>query len=219
MRNQLVIFDLDGTLIDSRADLTAAVNDMRRHYGLAPLPLDTVTRYVGNGIRKLVERALEGGPADFAEAVGRTREAYGRRLVEQTRPYPGVPEALAAIHRLGYHQAVVTNKPQEFTVQILRHFGLDTHLGAVIGGDACPQLKPHPAPLFLALEQTGCAAPGSWMVGDNYTDLAAGAAAGLERCFCAYGFGQRGGETSELSVSHIAEFVSCLSRRCEATTT
>ena len=207
MAARLIVFDLDGTLIDSRADLAAAVNDMRIEFGLEPLPVPTVAGYVGDGIRLLTERALQGAPVDVEAAVARTRAAYGRRLVERTTLYPGVAAALDDLQALGYRLAVVTNKPHEFTVTLLGHFGLLPRLAAVLGGGATARLKPHPEPILRALAAAGCEADGSWMVGDHHTDLAAGRAAGLRTCFCTYGFGQRGEQTADLTVASLAELV------------
>ena len=209
---RLVIFDLDGTLIDSRADLATAVNIMRVHFGLPRLPQEQITGFVGDGLRKLVERATDGTSVDSAEAIPVVQVAYRRHLLDTTAVYPGVPGALAQIRGLGYRTAVVTNKPQEFTLRILDHLGLLDQMDTVIGGDVCVGLKPDPAPLLLALANTECVAAGSWMVGDNHTDLVAGQRAGLLCCFCEYGFGERLGLAASLVVDHIEGFVEELRR-------
>ena len=211
MKKKLVIFDLDGTLIDSRADLASAVNLMRADYGLAPLDLAMVTAFVGNGMKKLVERALKGVSVSVDEAVGRMRGHYKEHLVEQTQFYPGTVAALKTIKNAGYNLAIVTNKPEDETRQICRHFGIDELFGALLGGDSCENLKPHPEPLYLALRLTGSERDGAWMVGDNYTDLAAGRQAGMRRCYCRYGFGRLQGESFDLAVDSLGEFAEFLS--------
>ena len=206
----LILFDLDGTLIDSRRDLAQAVNDVRVELGLGELSVPTVTGFVGNGVVRLAERAFVGVDAPIDDIVGRVRAAYRRRMLETTGLYPGVRQAVTDLHDMGYALAVVTNKPREFVGHILEHVGLGGCFASLVGGDSCEQLKPSPEPLFLALREAGCAADGSWMVGDNYTDLAAARAAGLKSCFCAYGFGQRGGEASDMTVESLAELAAAL---------
>ena len=211
MKKKLVIFDLDGTLIDSRADLTGAVNLMRMDYGLATLDLATVTGFVGNGMRKLVERSLDGISVPLEDAVAKMRDYYRQHVVAQTRLYPGTVAALEAIKQAGHNLAIVTNKPEDETRQICRHFGIGALFGALLGGDSCENLKPHPEPLYLALRLTGSERDGAWMVGDNYTDLAAGRQAGMRRCYCRYGFGHLQGETFDLAVDSLGEFAEFLS--------
>lgn len=200
-----ILFDLDGTLIDSRADLALAVNLTRRDAGLPPLPDARVVEFVGEGLRTLVARALPERPEELDAAVERARGHYGRHLLDRTVLYPGVKAALAELRGLGYALAVVTNKPQEFTDTILRGLDIADAFLTTVGGGACPQLKPDPAPLHLALARCGAAAAGSWMVGDHFTDLEAGRRAGLRRCFCRYGFGDPRGEGWDLAVDALPE--------------
>ena len=212
MPQQLVIFDLDGTLIDSRADLTTAVNLMRRGYGLGPLSLATVTAFVGNGVHKLTERALRDAEAkvDLKTAVDRVRAYYSTHMLEHTTLYPGTIQALQGLRTKGCTMALVTNKPQAPAETICRHLGIARFLTIILGGDACTQLKPHPDPLLQAMRSVGAAPSESWMVGDNDTDLAAGRNAGTRRCFCRYGFGKLNGETYDLAVDSLDEFVAYL---------
>jgi phosphoglycolate phosphatase len=207
----LVIFDLDGTLVDSRQDLTTAVNLMRRSYSLPPLPIEVVSAMVGNGIRNLVRRSL--GPSlsqmeiDLKDAVSRTAAAYADHLLDSTRPYPGVAQTLADVRSMGYKIAVATNKPEAPSRRILMQLGLLPMIACVVGGDSCPALKPDPGPLLLALERTGCTRARSWMVGDNYTDLAAGRGADLDTAFCRYGFGNIGTETPSVELERIDDIL------------
>lgn len=200
-----ILFDLDGTLIDSRADLALAVNLTRADLGLAPLPQAQVVGYVGEGVRRLVSRAIPECPERLEEALGINQRHYQAHLLDQTVLYPGVMEALERFRRRGTPMMVVTNKPSAFTGRILEGLGVAPLLAAVVAGGDCPSLKPDPAPLHLALERAGCAAEGSWMVGDHFTDLEAGRRAGLRRCFCRYGFGDPGRETWDLAVDSLVE--------------
>ena len=206
MRNSLIIFDLDGTLIDSRADLTTACNLMRADYGLPSVPVETATTYVGNGVRKFVERATKGCDVDIDEGIAKVKIYYGQHMVDRTTLYPGVVAALESIAGLGYKLALVTNKPEAPARKICAHFGMERFFDLIVGGDSCASLKPHPEPLYLALRETGCGREGSWVIGDNHTDLAAGRNAGLPRCFCTYGFGELKDESYDLAVDSLAQF-------------
>ncbi len=203
-----LLFDLDGTLIDSRQDLTTAVNRVRARWGASPLPVVTVTGYVGDGIVKLLERALADIPGASAEAaVPEMQRAYRNCALEATRPYPGIPEVLSRFRRRGHALAVVTNKPETISRRILAGLGLLDFFGTLVGGDTAPALQPDPQPIFAALAALGAAPDGAWMIGDNWTDLAAGRAAGLSTCFCEYGFGKRRGLASQRTVRDPGELL------------
>jgi len=184
-----VIFDLDGTLIDSRADLALAVNLTRADLGLPPLPQDQVVGYVGEGVRNLLTRALPECPERLDQALALNQRHYQAHLLDHTRLYPGVLPALEALAARDVGLMVVTNKPREFTARILAGLGVAPLMAAVVGGGDCPRLKPDPEPLLLALGRAGCGVPGSWIAGDHFTDLEAGRRAGLNRCLCRYGSG------------------------------
>ena len=206
MKTRTVIFDLDGTLIESRADLAAAVNRMRAEFDLTALPVETIAGFVGEGLRPLVARALPELPQQHEAAVSRVGHHYGEHLVEKTVLYPGVLLALEALSGMGYVLAVVTNKPQPFSEEILRRLGIAGFFAAVVGGGTCRKLKPDPESLLLALERSGCAdLPASWIAGDHFTDLEAGRHAGLKRCYCRYGFGDPRREGYELAVDRLPE--------------
>jgi len=194
-----MLFDLDGTLIDSREDLAAAVNAGRGKFGLPPLSVETVTGYVGDGMARLVERS-------FAEIVDEVplhvlvaavESAYVRCALERTVPYPGVPDVLTELRAGGVRLAVVSNKPEVFCLQIVNGLGLDKWIEVVIGGDTVGATKPDPAPVVEALRRLNAAARNAWLVGDNWTDLEAARAAGVRSCFCCWGFGKRRGRTAD----------------------
>ena len=208
MSRPVFLFDLDGTLIDSRQDLTTAVNRVRALSGARPLSVSTVTGYVGDGIVKLLERALADIPgADARAAVPHMQAAYRECALDATRPYPGIPDILRELSERGHPLAVVTNKPEAVSRRILADLDLLPFLGAVVGGDTTPELKPAPRPLFDALEKLDGAVADAWMVGDNWTDLAAAQAAGLPCCFCEYGFGRRRDFDSAQTVHSPGEFI------------
>ena len=188
--NAAIAFDMDGTLIDSAGDIGAAINRMRASFGLNPLPRESVVRMVGNGARVLVSRALADAPGlDPDEAFRRYRHEYDTHLVDETRLYPGVPEGLADLRSAGFRLAVFTNKPHVSTRFILKGLGIEDFFSVVIGADSGFPLKPAPEALFHILKETGADAAGSWMVGDNWTDIDAGRAAGFRTAYCSYGYG------------------------------
>jgi phosphoglycolate phosphatase len=184
-----LLFDLDGTLVDSARDLATALNLLRGELGLAPLPLDRVRACVGDGATLLVKRAMAEIPYDD-ELLRRFLTLYGEHLLDETTVYPGIRAFLDRQHRrkLG----IVTNKPAAFTRPLLDGLDLSRYFAVVVGGDTCPEKKPHPEPLRHALRQLGADPATAVMIGDHHTDLRAGAAAGLRTCFCAWGLGDHG---------------------------
>ncbi len=203
------LFDLDGTLIDSRADIALAVNLTRQDFGLAPRPAREIEACVGEGVPALIQRAIPERPDLWPALLARQRAHYRAHYLDQTTLYPGVVEALNGLQAAGWRLAVVTNKPADVTTPILEGLGILHYFGAVVGGGDCAVLKPDPAPLRLAAERMGVAlTPADWMVGDHFADLEAGARAGMRRCFCRYGFGDARGESYELAVDRLDEFVS-----------
>jgi len=191
MRHPTVfLFDLDGTLVDSLADLATAVNLLRRELSLPPLDSAAVRSYVGDGATALVRRALPPGLFTTAR-LERFLALYGEHLLDTTRPYPGILEFLAR-HRQ-QPLAVVTNKPLGLTRQLLGGLDLYSYFPVVIGGDSCAEKKPSPMPVRLALERLGGSAADAVLIGDHHTDLSAGQAAGVRTCFCRWGLGERGG--------------------------
>jgi phosphoglycolate phosphatase len=204
-----ILFDLDGTLVDSREDLATAVNLVRADLGAPALPVATVAGFVGDGVPILVARSLAdlGGGVDLERAGESMREHYAAHLTDRSYVYEGVREALARLRDAGLLLAVVTNKPEAPAREICARLGLLPALGAVVGGDTCRERKPHPEPLAAALRRLGADAPGSWMVGDGRNDLAAGRRLGLRRCFARYGFGAPGDEGWDLAVDDLRDFV------------
>jgi phosphoglycolate phosphatase len=179
-----VLFDLDGTLIDSAPDLAAAVNELLARSGRGPLTLAQVTSMIGNGVEKLVERAIAAsGEALGPEALKREQTAmigiYAKHLTGLTVLMPGVLEALGALHGDGIPLGLVTNKPQRFIETVLDHFGLSPLFSVVIGGDAGVPKKPAPDMLLAAAEQFGVVPGDAVMVGDSAADADSARAAGI----------------------------------------
>jgi phosphoglycolate phosphatase len=184
-----VIFDLDGTLLDSRADLAAAVNHARHALGLAPLDPVTIHRYVGDGARALVERAL--GPtrrALWKEAIDRFLVYYDAHLLDRSCLYPGMRELLAALAAAGVSASVLTNKPEGFSRRILAGLGVAETFVDVIGGDTLPVRKPDPAGVAHLLARARVSAPRALVVGDSSVDVATARAAQVAFCGVSWGF-------------------------------
>jgi len=197
---QLLVFDLDGTLIDSRDDLAAGINYMRRQLGLHPLSIGEVVGYIGNGMVKLVERSLYDAPQeeDLEKALRINREYYLSHLTIHTHLYDGVAEGIRKLTDAGHKLAVLTNKPGEACRKILKHFNLDSYFSEIIGGGDLDKLKPAPDGIFQCLEVSGIDPSNAWMAGDHYTDLAAAQNAGIKSIFLEYGFGNAGGYRADL---------------------
>lgn len=187
-----VFFDMDGTLIDSRADLGATVNFTRAALGLAPIPLEEAISYVGNGARFLLEHAIPEQAGRFDEIWPLYTEQYRAHMLDQTTLYPGVRATLAELHDRGWLMGVNTNKPNFACRAILEHFGLARYFGnAVVAGGDCPEMKPSALPLRQAASRLRGhrLSAHDWMVGDNWTDLESGVNAGIKTAFCTFGFG------------------------------
>ncbi|HYF53499.1 MAG TPA: phosphoglycolate phosphatase [Salinarimonas sp.] len=191
MRFDAVLLDLDGTLVDSARDLMEALNRVLAGQGLRRVDLDETRSMIGDGARVLLERALArtgSDPARAGELLPVLLDHYGRQATTHTRPYPGVPETLAALRARGLKLAVVTNKPEAATHAVLGDLALAPLLDAVVGGDTLPRRKPDPAPVREALRRLGVAPGRAAMVGDNHHDVRAGQAAGLPVIAVTYGY-------------------------------
>jgi phosphoglycolate phosphatase len=175
-----LLFDLDGTLIDSQDDIAASANALRVSQGLEPLPLAVVASYIGDGVEALVRKLL--GP-DFepriAELSGEFKSHYFDNCVVKTRLYHGVEPTLRLLASRGYKMAVVTNKPERISARILGLLGVGPLFGSVIGGNSCENKKPHPQPLLEACKRLGAAPQQSCMIGDSRVDIEAAANAGM----------------------------------------
>jgi phosphoglycolate phosphatase len=188
-RPAAIVFDLDGTLIDSRRDITTAVNRVRAGYGLPPLRLEQVVTMVGEGARVLVERALgrELPEAELGSALSTYLAAYDEVLLDTTRPYPGVPEMLAALAG-GYPLALLSNKGEAPSRRILSGVGLAPFFRLILGGDSLPTRKPDPGGLALAAARLGVPVADLLLVGDTRIDAQTARAAGCAFALVEWGF-------------------------------
>jgi phosphoglycolate phosphatase len=196
MNYQCLLFDLDGTLVDSRADLIKSINLMLIESGRLPLSDSKVITFVGEGARLLVERALRATEvsapqnSEVDRALGIFQRHYREHLLDQTRAYPEVEETLQ--HFSNLPKAIVTNKPHEFTVALLDGLGLLPYFKVIFGGDSLSERKPAPRMLLEAARICEAEPLKCLMVGDSRVDVAAGRAAGMKTCGYVPGFRGRG---------------------------
>lgn len=187
----LLIFDLDGTLVDSKADIAHATNATLDMMGLAPLPLEVVAAYVGNGAPVLVKRALgpDFGDADVARALAFFLSFYHEHLLDHTCPYPGVREGLERLRKsASVTMAVLTNKPIRSSLAIVNGLGLGDYFFRVYGGDSFPAKKPDPAGLLALLKESGAPSDQAVMVGDSSVDVRTARNAAVRACGVSWGF-------------------------------
>ena len=188
------IFDLDGTLLDTLTDLAASWNYALRTHGMPEHSIDDVRRFVGNGVRKLMERAIPDGDAnpDFEATFATFREHYMVHSLDTTKPYPGIMDALAELKARGCRLAVVSNKMMAATVELCKYFFPET-IEVAIGENEAEGIRKKPAPdtVFAALKQLGVSGDNAVYVGDSDVDLATARNSGLPCISVLWGFRDR----------------------------
>jgi phosphoglycolate phosphatase len=189
---RLLVFDLDGTLVDSSQDLADSVNALLQELGAPELPIDTVTGMVGDGAAVLIRRALVKAGLDVSprHALERFLDHYDKRLLATTRPYAGMVETLETL-RPAHALAVLTNKPANATMRLLEGLGLLEFFSEVIGGDTPFGRKPDPTGLLALVSRANATPETTLLVGDSPVDLATAQHAGARICLARYGFGFR----------------------------
>jgi phosphoglycolate phosphatase len=186
----LIIFDLDGTLIDSRLDLAHSVNATRKHMGLAPLDNDRVYSYVGNGAPVLIRRAIgeQASEAEVAAALEFFLQYYSEHKLDYTTLYPGVREALERLRAAGKKMAVLTNKPVRVSRAIVEGLGTGSYFFQVYGGNSFDFKKPHPIGVHTLMREASAAADRTLIVGDSSVDVETARNAGVKVYGVTYGF-------------------------------
>jgi len=192
----MVMIDLDGTLINTAPDLADCVNIMLERMGRDPWPLDKVSGWIGNGVSRLVKRALtdsmDGEPDsdDYEKGYALFLEAYGENVSAKSRPYDGVVAGLEKLKNMGFRLACVTNKAEAFTLPLLADLELDGYFELVVSGDSLPRKKPDPLPLTHACEYFGITPDQGILIGDSANDVKAAIAAGMPVICVNYGYNQ-----------------------------
>lgn len=186
---QLLIFDLDGTLVDSKTDLALSVNAMREQMGLGPLAHELIASYVGHGVNNLVRRALadQATEENVAEGLAIFLDYYRRHMLDNTVLYPGVRETLEELRERWL--AVLTNKPVNFSRQMLAGLGVAHFFSFIYGGNSFEQKKPDPVGVVRLMTDHGVSTRQTMVVGDSDTDVQTGRNAGVWTCGVTYGFG------------------------------
>lgn len=183
-----VLFDLDGTLIDSAEDLARAANAMRADRNLAPLSLSQYRPHGGSGARGMLGQAFETAPGQpgYDDLKREFLDRYEGLMHDSTQPFTGIPETLAALSAMGLAWGIVTNKAERFALPLVRALRLEAQV--VVGGDTTAHTKPHPAPLLEAARRLGVEPGACLYVGDDERDILAGRAAGMETAVAAWGY-------------------------------
>jgi phosphoglycolate phosphatase len=191
---EMVLIDVDGTLVDSVPDLAFCVDSMMTQLGRSPWGEDRVRDWVGNGVERLVRRALTGKlkgepeEAEFERAYPVFLDLYAENTSKRSCLYPGVREGIDLLKSGGYKLGCVTNKAAQFTEPLLRDLGLYDDFSIIISGDTLARKKPDPAPLLHAAEFFGCEPGNALMIGDSVSDVAAARAAGFQIVCMSYGY-------------------------------
>lgn len=191
---KMVMIDLDGTLIDTAPDISACANRMLRELGRREWPEATVRTWIGNGVPRLVKRALTGEmwaePPQtlYEQALAVFEKHYAANVSALSRPFPGVVEGLKQLQDRGFALACITNKAEAFTLPLLRDLGLHGYFQLVLSGDSLPKQKPDPLPLTHACRYFGITPDHGVLVGDSSNDVAAARAAGMPVICVTYGY-------------------------------
>ena len=206
-RIRAVLFDLDGTLIDSAPDLAGTGNDMRAARGLAPLAYEAFRPMVGAGARGMLGIALQVTPEDddFLALREEFLSRYEARMSQETRVFDAMHPVLATLQASGTPWGIVTNKAERFTLPLVRTLSLHQHAAAVVGGDTTAHSKPHPAPLLEAARRLGVAPEACVYVGDDLRDVQAGRAAGMATVAAAWGYLGLGEPVNAWGADHVIE--------------
>lgn len=189
VRVSTVLFDLDGTLVDSAPDLAGTANDMRQRRGLANLPYKALRPVAGSGARGMLGIAFGVTPGDAAYEALRDEfhEHYVTRMLQETRPFDAALRVLDVLDQCGMPWGIVTNKAQRFAGPVVQAMGLQRS-SVLVAGDSTPHTKPHPAPLLEAARRMGCRPEACVYVGDDLRDVLAGRAAGMRTLAAAWGY-------------------------------
>jgi len=184
----LLIFDLDGTLVDSKKDLTSSVNYVRSTFGLSALTEDQIAGFIGDGAQMLIRRALgmQASEADVQSGVQLFLSYYREHMLDASVLYPGVDETLKRLSDC--RLAVLTNKPIRFSRTMLEGLGILGHFAAVYGGNSFEKKKPDPIGVFQILQDTQAQLEDTWMIGDSSVDVLTGRNAGVRTCGVSWGY-------------------------------
>lgn len=206
----LIIFDLDGTLVNSSVDLTNSLNYAIEPYGLERLTVGKTISLVGEGITRLIEKLVGERPADIREVVlERFLAHYSEHLTDHTVPYPGVRETLGLLGE--YRKAVISNKREDLSRRLLDNLGLAGYFELIWGSDSVPEKKPSPLPVLEMLRKFSCSPAEGVIVGDSTYDIEAGRAAGVRTVAVSYGYRDRALlKNADCIIDHMRDLIAAL---------
>ncbi len=200
-----VLFDLDGTLVDTAPDMVAVLQDMQTEHGLEPVPYELGRANVSNGAIGLLRVGFPAAHAEFNSPLHREYlERYEQRVCVDSVVFPGLEDLLVTLEAQRIPWGIVTNKPERLTMPLLQRLGLDSRSACTVSGDSLPERKPHPAPLLRACELAGIAPQRTIYIGDAARDIEAGCAAGMATIAVAYGYISDDDDASNWGADRIA---------------
>jgi phosphoglycolate phosphatase len=203
-----IIFDLDGTLVDSKNDIAHSVNRTLVRFNLPVKKLEEIYTMIGEGVYRLISQALTGHEEKVELGVETFRAYYRENLLDTTVCYPGIYEVL---DRIGDRfLAVITNKPKEFTIPILNGLGLLHRFDLIISGDEKWPKKPVPDSIYEVMKRSSSSGSETLSIGDHYTDILAGKNAGILTCWASYGFGQKRDLVPDLTINKPLDILECV---------
>jgi phosphoglycolate phosphatase len=213
MALKLIIFDLDGTLVDSRVDIMNAVNYAVSLYSLEPMSLEETTTLVGEGVTRLIAKLLEKRKLhlDMSALVARFESYYSAHPVSHTTLYPGVPETLRFLHN--YRKAVISNKFRSIALKVLEELQLSQYFDEVAGVDTFPERKPSPLPILRILDKFAARPEETLIVGDSIYDMQAGRASGTKTVAVTYGYGSPGfSDNADFVITEFPQLIDVINR-------
>jgi phosphoglycolate phosphatase len=206
-----VIFDFDGVIADTGKDIVASVQATQKHYNLPELDYTTIMSYVGHGAKYLIDCSMKQlSQEDCAEALKWYKDYYKNHPCDKTSLYDGFENVVAQLAERGISMSIVSNKPEAITLLVVEQLGIAKYFTKIIGPESVSKMKPDPEGLLLCLDAMGASAENSIMVGDSFTDIQAGKAAGMHTCAILYGYGDKDklkAENADYSASATNEII------------
>lgn len=206
-----VIFDFDGVIADTGKDIVASVQATQRQYNIPELDYSTIMSYVGHGAKYLIDCSMKQlSQEDCAEALKWYKDYYKNHPCDKTNLYDGFEAVVAQLAERGISMSIVSNKPEAITLLIVEQLGIAQNFTKIIGPESVTKMKPDPEGLIMCLEAMGASAENSIMVGDSFTDIQAGKAAGMHTCAILYGYGDKDklkAENADYSASATNEII------------
>ncbi|MGA1847326.1 HAD family hydrolase [Deferribacter abyssi] len=213
--SRIIVFDLDGTLIDTLNDIHESLMITLDNFGYPKFDISTTKSYVGDGIKKLIERAV--GKKNYNKEIEQFfREIYNKKIIETSKKYKQIDYVLLTLKETTPHLFIISNKSYKFTDIIVRHFNLDKYFKEWFGGDSFIEKKPSPIPLLELFKKYNINPnKNSFMIGDNYTDIESGFYAGLSTIYCSYGYGRLAKITPDYIVNSPLEILNVIIKGVE----